>query len=186
MDIEKGQNGGRDDRKGGRDTADRAAHNDRDEVHDSVGGGKGNDEDPGVIGSGGDRGMGVFVADSEVVRMRIIDAEELKRRVEHEPDMQDLPVRFLEIMDDMDEVVQLMSDKTLVVCHDPAEVERVQVLNEDDARVFFPSPYLLERVVRCRECVMWDGSFTLNGQKKCLNMTFCTDGDFYCGWGSKE
>lgn len=41
-------------------------------------------------------------------------------------------------------------------------------------------------VVRCRECVMWDGSFTLNGQKKCLNMTFCTDGDFYCGWGSKE
>lgn len=41
-------------------------------------------------------------------------------------------------------------------------------------------------VVRCRECVMWDGSFTLNGQKKCLNMTFCTDGEFYCGWGSKE
>ena len=41
-------------------------------------------------------------------------------------------------------------------------------------------------VVRCRGCVMWDGSFTLNGQKKCLNMTFCTDGDFYCGWGSKE
>lgn len=41
-------------------------------------------------------------------------------------------------------------------------------------------------VVRCRECVMWDGSFTLNGQKKCRNMTFCTDGDFYCGWGSKE
>ena len=41
-------------------------------------------------------------------------------------------------------------------------------------------------VVRCRECVMWDGSFTLNGQKKCLNMTFCTDGDFYCWWGSKE
>lgn len=41
-------------------------------------------------------------------------------------------------------------------------------------------------VVRCRECVMWDGSFTLNGQKKCLNMAFCTDGDFYCGWGSKE
>ena len=44
----------------------------------------------------------------------------------------------------------------------------------------------VEEVVRCRECVMWDGSFTLNGQKKCLNMTFCTDGDFYCGWGSKE
>ena len=41
-------------------------------------------------------------------------------------------------------------------------------------------------VVRCGDCVMWDGSFTLNGQKKCLNMTFCTDGDFYCGWGSKE
>lgn len=41
-------------------------------------------------------------------------------------------------------------------------------------------------VVRCRDCVMWDGSFTLNGQKKCLNVTFCTDGDFYCGWGTKE
>lgn len=41
-------------------------------------------------------------------------------------------------------------------------------------------------VVRCRDCVMWDGSFTLNGQKKCLNMAFCTDGDFYCWWGSKE
>ena len=41
-------------------------------------------------------------------------------------------------------------------------------------------------VVRCRDCVMWDGSFTLNGQKKCLNMTFCTDGDFYCWWGSKK
>lgn len=43
-----------------------------------------------------------------------------------------------------------------------------------------------QEVVRCKECVMWDGSFTLNGQKKCLNMTFCTDGDFYCWWGSKE
>lgn len=41
-------------------------------------------------------------------------------------------------------------------------------------------------VVRCRDCVMWDGSFTLNGKKKCLNMSFCTDGDFYCGWGSKK
>lgn len=41
-------------------------------------------------------------------------------------------------------------------------------------------------VVRCKDCVMWDGSFTLNGQKKCFNMTFCTDGDFYCGWGTKE
>lgn len=41
-------------------------------------------------------------------------------------------------------------------------------------------------VVRCRDCVMWDGSFMLNGQKKCLNMTFCTDGDFYCGWGTKN
>ena len=49
----------------------------------------------------------------------------------------------------------------------------------------FPAADVVE-VVRCRECVMWDGSFTLNGQKKCLNMTFCTDGDFYCGWGSKE
>lgn len=41
-------------------------------------------------------------------------------------------------------------------------------------------------VVRCRECVMWDDSFVLNGKKRCLNMSFCTDGDFYCGWGSKE
>ena len=50
---------------------------------------------------------------------------------------------------------------------------------------YIPAADVVE-VVRCRECVMWDGSFTLNGQKKCLNMTFCTDGDFYCGWGSKE
>ena len=47
-------------------------------------------------------------------------------------------------------------------------------------------PADVEEVVRCRDCVMWDGSFTLNGQKKCLNMSFCTDGDFYCWWGSKE
>lgn len=38
-------------------------------------------------------------------------------------------------------------------------------------------------VVRCRECVMWDDSFVLNGKKRCLNIGFCTDGDFYCGWG---
>lgn len=50
---------------------------------------------------------------------------------------------------------------------------------------FFPAADVVE-VVRCRECVMWDGSFTLNGLKKCLNMTFCTDGDFYCGWGTKK
>ncbi len=41
-------------------------------------------------------------------------------------------------------------------------------------------------VVRCRECVMWDDSFVLNGKKQCLNIGVCTDGDFYCGWGSKE
>lgn len=40
-------------------------------------------------------------------------------------------------------------------------------------------------VVRCRECVMWDDSFVLNGKKRCLNIGVCTDGDFYCGWGSK-
>lgn len=54
-----------------------------------------------------------------------------------------------------------------------------------DMLTHFPAADVQE-VVRCKECVMWDGSFTLNGQKKCLNMTFCTDGDFYCGWGSKE
>lgn len=44
----------------------------------------------------------------------------------------------------------------------------------------------MTELVRCRECVMWDDSLVLNGKKKCLNMSFCTDGDFYCGWGSKE
>lgn len=44
----------------------------------------------------------------------------------------------------------------------------------------------MTELVRCRECVMWDDSLVLNGKKRCLNMSFCTDGDFYCGWGSKE
>lgn len=42
------------------------------------------------------------------------------------------------------------------------------------------------KVVRCRECVMWDDSFVVNGKKKCLNIGVWTDRDFYCGWGSKE
>ena len=40
-------------------------------------------------------------------------------------------------------------------------------------------------VVRYKECVMWDDAFVLNGKKRCLNIGVCTDGDFYCGWGSK-
>lgn len=44
----------------------------------------------------------------------------------------------------------------------------------------------VEEVVRCKDCVMWDDSLVLNGKKKCLNIGFCTDEDFYCGWGSKE
>lgn len=44
----------------------------------------------------------------------------------------------------------------------------------------------VQEVVRCRECVLWDDSFVLNGKKRCLNTGICTNGDFYCGWGSKE
>lgn len=44
----------------------------------------------------------------------------------------------------------------------------------------------VEEVVRCKDCEYWSNSFTLNGRRRCLNTSICTDGDFYCGWGSKE
>jgi len=53
--------------------------------------------------------------------------------------------------------------------------------------------YLLEMfnrepsaIVRCRDCEYWSDSFTLNGKRRCLNTSICTDKDFYCGWGSKK
>lgn len=41
-------------------------------------------------------------------------------------------------------------------------------------------------IVRCRDCEYWSNSFTLNGRRRCLNTSICTDEDFYCGWGSRK
>lgn len=56
-----------------------------------------------------------------------------------------------------------------------------------DCRLLLESPSAdVVEVVRCRDCVMWDDSFVLNGKRQCLNIGVCTDGNFYCGWGSKK